>query len=198
MRMDQTQPFTAADVVNGYPMERLADMFRDSGEARFARRIARAIVAGRPFEDTIALAEAVRDAIPAPARRRGGHPARRVFQAIRLEVNGELDALPTALAAALRLVVPGGRVAVLTYHSGEDRLVKAAFAEAATGGCVCPPGLPCVCGAVATHRLVIRGSRTPAPEEIARNRRAESARLRAVERVSTTPGGGSGTAGERA
>lgn len=198
MRMDTTQLLTAADVVNGYPAQRLTVMFRDSGEPRYARRIADAIVAGRPFSDTVALAEAVRAAIPAPARRRGGHPARRVFQAIRIEVNGELDALPAALAAALRAVVPGGRVVVLTYHSGEDRIVKAAFAHAATGGCTCPPGLPCVCGAVATHRLVVRGSRTASAAEIGANRRAESARLRAVERVSTTPRDASATAGGRA
>jgi len=186
MRMDPDQPLTAGDVVNGYPEERLARLFRESGEARFGGRIARAIMAGRPFQDTVELAEVVRDAIPAATRRRGGHPAKRVFQAIRIEVNAELEALRSALATALDLLAPGGRLAVLTYHSGEDRLVKGAFVEAATGGCTCPPGLPCVCGATPSHRLVFRGSRTPDAAEVARNRRAESARLRVIERLEGT------------
>lgn len=183
MRMDPAQGLTAADVVNTYTVESLADLFRDSGEGRFARRIATAIAAHRPIGDTAALAEIIRDAIPAPARRRGGHPAKRVFQAIRIEVNSELDVLGPALEAAMALVQPGGRVAVLTYHSGEDRITKAAFVEAATGGCTCPPGLPCVCGADPAFRLVFRGSRTPGAAERADNRRSESARLRVVERV---------------
>jgi 16S rRNA (cytosine1402-N4)-methyltransferase len=107
-----------------------------------------------------------------------------VFQAIRIEVNGELDALSGALTAALGLLVPGGRLAVISYHSGEDRIVKAAFTTAASGGCVCPPGMPCVCGAVPLHRLVFRGSRTPSADEVSDNRRAESARLRVIERSS--------------
>ncbi len=183
MRMDTTSPLTAADVVNGYPTERLAALFRDNGEGRFAVRIARAIVAGRPFTDTVELSETVRSAIPAAARRHGGHPARRVFQALRIEVNGELDLLATALPRLLSLLAPGGRLAIIAYHSGEDRLVKATFSTAATGGCTCPPGLPCVCGATPTHRLVFRGSRRPTDAEVAANRRAESARLRVVERL---------------
>ncbi|HEY2427375.1 MAG TPA: 16S rRNA (cytosine(1402)-N(4))-methyltransferase RsmH, partial [Acidimicrobiales bacterium] len=186
---DPTQALRASDVVNGYTEERLARLFRENGEARFGGRIARAVVAHRPFEDTVALAEVVRDAIPAATRRRGGHPAKRVFQAIRIEVNAELDVLGPALRTALDVLAPGGRLAVLTYHSGEDRLVKGAFVEAATGGCVCPPGLPCVCGATARHRLVFRGSRTPGADEIARNRRAESARLRVIERIPENPEG---------
>ena len=188
MRMDPTSGLTAADVVNGYPVQRLAELFRASGEARFAMRIARAIVAARPVADTASLAETVRDAIPAPARRHGGHPARRVFQAVRIEVNAELDVLDTALAAALDLIAPGGRVAVISYHSGEDRIVKGAFADADRGGCTCPPGLPCVCGAVARHRLVFRGSRQPSAAEVAANRRAESARLRVIERTAGPAG----------
>ena len=103
----------------------------------------------------------VRDAIPAPARRRGGHPARRTFQAMRIEVNAELAVIPGALDQALDLLVPGGGCAVLAYHSGEDRIVKDRFVEAATGGCVCPPGLPCVCGAVPDVRLLWRGAHKP-------------------------------------
>jgi len=183
MRMDAGQPLTAADVVNGYPEARLAAVLADLGEERFARRIAVAIVAARPIEGTAALADVIRDAIPAPARRRGGHPARRSFQAIRIEVNRELEVLPSALDQALGLLVPGGRCAVLAYHSGEDRIVKQRFAEAETGGCQCPPGLPCVCGAEPEARLLWRGARRPSAEELARNRRAESARLRAVERT---------------
>ena len=187
MRMDTSQGHTAADIVNTYPEGRLAQLFRDNGESRFAGRIARAIVAARPFEDTLELADVVRTAIPAATRRRGGHPAKRVFQAIRVEVNAELDVLAPALGAALDLLAPHGRLAVLTYHSGEDRMVKAAFADAASGGCTCPPGLPCVCGAVPRHRLVFRGSRTPSTAEVERNRRAESARLRVIERLEEQP-----------
>jgi len=190
MRMDPGQALTAGEVVNSYGEARLAALFRENGEGRFASRIARAIVAGRPFTDTVSLAEAVREAIPAPARRRGGHPAKRVFQAIRIEVNAELDVLGPALRTALGLLAPGGRLAVLAYHSGEDRLVKAVLTEAATGGCTCPPGLPCGCGAVPSFRLPFRGSRTAGEEETRANRRAGSARLRVVERLAVRPGPG--------
>ena len=183
MRMDPGQPTAAADVVNGYPEARLAAVLTELGGERFARRIAAAIVAARPIEGTAALAEVVRAAIPAPARRRGGHPAKRTFQAIRIEVNRELAVLPAALDQALELLVPGGRCVALAYHSGEDRIVKARFVEADTGGCQCPPGLPCGCGAVPEARLLWRGARRPTPEEVARNPRAESARLRAVEKL---------------
>jgi 16S rRNA (cytosine1402-N4)-methyltransferase len=183
MRMDTTSGPTAADVVNGYDVDDLTRVLRDLGDERFARRIARALVAARPIESTAQLAELVRDAIPAPARRTGGHPARRTFQAIRIEVNGELEMLPDALDRALELLAPGGRCAVLAYHSGEDRIVKERFREAATGGCTCPPGLPCGCGATPTVRLLKRGAWKPSAAEIAANPRAESARLRAVEKV---------------
>jgi 16S rRNA (cytosine1402-N4)-methyltransferase len=185
MRMGPDAGLTAAEVVNTYPAERLAALFRANGESRFASRIARAIVASRPVEDTAQLAEIVRGAIPAPARRHGGHPARRVFQAVRIEVNGELAALDGALGGALGLVVPAARIAVISYHSGEDRIVKAAFAAAASGGCTCPPGMPCVCGAVPDFRLVFRGTRRPTAAEVAANHRAESARLRVIERLGT-------------
>jgi 16S rRNA (cytosine1402-N4)-methyltransferase len=183
MRMDRQWGVTAADIVNGEDEQVLARLFAENGERRFARRIARRIVEHRPVETTRQLAEVVRDAIPAATRRTGGHPAKRVFQALRIAVNEELDVLKTGLDAALDLLAPGGRCVVLAYHSGEDRIVKAAFRDAATGGCTCPPALPCACGAVPRVRLVTRGARKPSAAEIARNPRAESARLRAVEKL---------------
>jgi 16S rRNA (cytosine1402-N4)-methyltransferase len=183
MRMDRRQQMTAAEVVNGYGERELARLFAANGEGRFAGRIARAIVAARPLGTTAQLADVVRDAIPAAARRTGGHPAKRVFQAIRVEVNGELAVLPVAVDAAIGVLRPGGRAVVLSYHSGEDRLVKQRFLDASTGGCVCPPGLPCVCGAVPLVRLLTRGAKLPTKAEVADNRRAESARLRAVEKL---------------
>lgn len=183
MRMDRTAGRRAADIVNEASEADLARLFAASGEGRFARRIARRIVDARPIDTTGRLAEVVRDAIPAATRRTGGHPAKRVFQAIRIAVNEELDVLPTALDAAVDALRPGGRCVVLSYHSGEDRIVKERFRVAATGGCTCPPRLPCVCGAQPTVRLLARGARTPTPDEITRNPRAASARLRAVERV---------------
>ena len=182
MRMDQRQSLTAADVVNTYDEAALARLFAESGDRRLARRIAQAVVASRPHTTTRQLAETVAVAVPAPARRRG-HPAKRVFQALRIEVNRELDILPAAVDAAIDLLAPGGRCVVLSYHSGEDRLVKERFAHAATGGCTCPPGLPCGCGATPTVRLLNRGARKPSAAEIVVNRRAESARLRAVEKL---------------
>jgi 16S rRNA (cytosine1402-N4)-methyltransferase len=183
MRMDRTENWTAADVVNGYPEDRLARVLSDNADERFARRIARAIVAARPIDDTAELAAVVVAAIPAAARRRGGHPAKRTFQAIRIEVNRELEVLPDALDAAVDAMSEGGRVAVLSYHSGEDRIVKDRLRRASTGGCTCPAGLPCVCGAVATVRLLRRGGTTATAEEQATNRRAASVRLRAAEKI---------------
>jgi 16S rRNA (cytosine1402-N4)-methyltransferase len=183
MRMGPDARRSAADVVNTYDEAELARLFADSGERRFARRIAKAVVAARPLATTSELAEVVRGAIPAAARRTGGHPARRVFQAIRIEVNGELEVLGPALDAALDLLLPGGRCVTLAYHSGEDRLVKDRFLTASTGGCICPPGMPCTCGAVPVVRLLNRGARKPSAAEVAANRRAEAARLRAVEKL---------------
>ncbi|HZQ29041.1 MAG TPA: 16S rRNA (cytosine(1402)-N(4))-methyltransferase RsmH [Acidimicrobiales bacterium] len=183
MRMDRSAARTAADVVNTYGEAELARLFADNGERRFARRIARAIVAARPMRTTDELVEVVRGAIPHAVRRTGGHPAKRVFQAIRIEVNDELDVLAPALDTAIDLLAPGGRVVILAYHSGEDRIVKERFVHAATGGCNCPPGLPCVCGATPVVRLLTRGARKPTAAEVAANPRAESARLRAVEKL---------------
>jgi 16S rRNA (cytosine1402-N4)-methyltransferase len=182
MRMDPTQRLSAADVVNGYAVDDLTRVIRRYGDERFASRIARAIVAARPIASTGQLAEIVRAAIPAATRRRGGHPARRTFQALRVEVNAELEVLPVALDAAIDVTVPGGRIAVLSYQSGEDRIVKDRFRRG-TGVCDCPPNLPCVCGA--RHRLrLVRGiARRPGEEELATNPRAASARLRVAERI---------------
>jgi 16S rRNA (cytosine1402-N4)-methyltransferase len=181
MRMDPSAPVTAADLVNDLPEDQLAALFRENGEGRLGGRIARAVVRARPLTSTRQLAEVVASAVP-PAARRRGHPARRVFQALRIVVNDELGQLEAALPVALSHLGPGGVCAVISYHSGEDRFVKQAFAAAASGGCVCPPGLPCVCGAVPRHRLVFRGSRKPSPSEVASNPRAEAARLRAIVR----------------
>jgi 16S rRNA (cytosine1402-N4)-methyltransferase len=182
MRMDRSQAWSASDVVNGYDEAQLAHIIRRYGDERFATRIARAIRAARPIESTVELAEVVTAAIPAAARRTGGHPAKRTFQAIRIEVNGELDALPAAIDQAVDATAPGGRIAVLSYHSGEDRIVKQRFAEA-LGPCTCPPDLPCVCGAVQTVRVVRKVPKRPSAAEVAANRRAGSARLRVVERI---------------
>jgi 16S rRNA (cytosine1402-N4)-methyltransferase len=189
MRMDTDAQWSASDVVNGYDEAELRRVIRKYGDERFASRIARAIVASRPIETTTELAAIVTGAIPAAARRTGGHPAKRTFQAIRIEVNGELEVLAPAIDAAIEAVVPGGRIAVLSYHSGEDRIVKDRF-RAATGACECPPELPCVCGAVQTVRLVRGVRRTPTDAEKASNRRAASARLRVAERTEPTRRGG--------
>ncbi len=188
MRMDRSQSLTAADVVNTYPIDRLTSVLHDYGDERFAGRIARAVVAARPLMSTAQLVDVIRDAIPAPARRRGGHPAKRTFQALRIEVNSELDVLGPALDQAIEVLVPGGRLAVLSYHSGEDRIVKERFRQAETGGCVCPPGMPCVCGARPSVRPLRRGVRRPSADEVATNPRAESARMRALEKLARDTG----------
>ncbi|MFN8053338.1 MAG: 16S rRNA (cytosine(1402)-N(4))-methyltransferase RsmH [Acidimicrobiales bacterium] len=187
MRMDRSSGRTAHDVVNEYSAEQLADVLDRYGDERFSRRIAAAVVAHRPVETTTELADIVRDAIPAPARRTGGHPAKRTFQALRIEVNEELDALASALDQAIDLLLPGGRCVVLSYHSGEDRIVKDRFRRAETGGCVCPPGLECVCGAEPQVRLIRRGAQKATAAEIEANPRAASVRQRAVESVTFRP-----------
>jgi len=186
MRMDQREQWTAGDIVNGYEESQLAQALRRHGDERFATRIARAIVAARPVETTTQLAEIVVSAIPAAARRTGGHPAKRTFQAIRIELNRELEVLPTALDVAIERTVEGGRIAVLSYHSGEDRIVKQRMRFAETGGCACPPELPCVCDAVQTVRIVRGVARTPSETELSTNPRARSARLRVVQRIAPT------------
>lgn len=180
MRMDTTENTTAADIVNNASEAEIARLLRDFSDEKFSGRIARAIIAARPIQTTSELAEVVASAIPAPARRRGGHPAKRTFQALRIALNRELEILPNAIDAAVRRTKVGGRVAVLSYHSGEDRIVKARFKQLSTGGCECPSQLPCGCGAKSTVRLV-RASSKPSADEQSKNPRSTSARLRVAE-----------------
>ncbi|PZS35235.1 MAG: 16S rRNA (cytosine(1402)-N(4))-methyltransferase [Pseudonocardiales bacterium] len=185
MRMDPTTGLSAADVVNDYPVAELARILREYGEERFAGRVAAAIGrerAGGRLTSSARLAELVRDAIPAATRRTGGHPAKRAFQALRIEVNGELDALRTVLPLAIDRLRPGGRIAVLSYHSLEDRMVKRAFAQGAANRT--PPGLPVVLpGSEPILRLLTRGAEKPGDNEVVGNPRAASARLRAAART---------------
>lgn len=185
MRMNQAGELTAAEVLNTYPADRLARVLRQYGEERFARRIADAVVRERtraPLTSTSRLAEIVRDSIPAPARRTGGNPAKRTFQALRIEVNGELEVLHRALPAALDAMAVGGRILVLAYHSLEDRAVKQALAAKTAD--TTPPGLPVSLEqARPQFRLLTRGAERPAADEVAANPRAASARLRAAERI---------------
>ena len=189
MRMDTAQSLTARDIVNTWSEEHLRRILFDYGEERYAPLIAAAIVRRRirkPFETTVELAETVRQAVPARALREKQHPAKRTFQAIRIAVNGELDALNPMIQSAVRHLAPGGRLAVITFHSLEDRIVKRAFRELSTG-CTCPPGFPvCVCGKVPQIRLVNRKPVTPGEEELSRNPRARSAKLRIAERCIVT------------
>jgi 16S rRNA (cytosine1402-N4)-methyltransferase len=183
MRMDPGRPVSAADLVNGAPESELARLLHAYGDERYARRISAAIVAARPITSTEQLAEVVRDAVPAPARRRGGHPARRTFQAIRIAVNDELAILPASLDDAIDLLVPGGRCVALAYHSGEDRIVKDRFRLAAAGGWTGPSHLPTPPDVRPAVRLLRRGAWRPGADEVAANPRAEAARLRAVEKL---------------
>lgn len=180
MRMDLRDELTAAVIVNEWSEEDIALLLKNYGDERFARRIARSIVAARPLGTTGELAALVADSIPAPARRRGGHPAKRTFQALRIAVNQELEILPSAIDRVISRTSTGGRVLVLSYHSGEDRLVKERFAFHVSGGCTCPEHLPCACGARPSARRLRLPSR-PTESERTQNPRSSSARLRAVE-----------------
>jgi 16S rRNA (cytosine1402-N4)-methyltransferase len=185
MRMNRSQQLSAHTVVNEYDEQALTAMLRRNADEKFASRIARAIVAARPVTTTTQLSDIVASAIPAPARRRGGHPSKRTFQAIRIEVNAELDILPGALRDTISLLAPGACLAVLSYHSGEDRIVKQVMRTAETGDCACPPNLPCGCGAAKTVERV-RVSREASRDEQARNPRSTSARLRVVRKLRTS------------
>src|SRR5689334_14362942 len=195
MRMDPDDELTAADVVNEWDERRLATLLRDYGEERYARQIARALVRARakaPLETTNELVEVVVDAIPAPARFAGGHPAKRVFQAIRIAVNDELGQLDAALPAAWELLRVHGRFAGISFHSLEDRRVKR-FLAARTRGCICPPDLPvCGCGRVPEAELLTRRSVAPTPGEVAANPRAKSARMRAARKLDVQRPDGAG------
>ena len=175
MRMDTSTGQTAAEVVNTYTESALSRMLKVYADERFASRIARAIIAARPVRTTLQLAEIITKAIPAATRRTGGHPAKRTFQALRIEVNDELRVLETALDRALDALVPGGRCIVISFQSGEDRIVKDRFRFAETGGCTCPSGLPCVCGALPRGRMVHRGVVRPQEAEVSANPRSASA-----------------------
>jgi 16S rRNA (cytosine1402-N4)-methyltransferase len=183
MRMDPAADLSARDIVNEWDERELATIFRRYGEERFSRQIARAIVSRRserPFERTAELVETIKAAIPAPRRFGDGHPAKRVFQALRIAVNDELASLEQALPAALAMLRPGGRLAVISFHSLEDRIVKR-FLAAQARGCTCPPDLPvCVCGKEPAVRLLARKAVRPSPQETAENPRSASARLRAA------------------
>jgi 16S rRNA (cytosine1402-N4)-methyltransferase len=187
MRMDpsSSQP-TAADIVNSYSEADLTRIIREFGEERWASRIAAFIVAARGqhrLETTEQLVEIIKAAIPAAARRTGGHPARRTFQALRIEVNRELEVLERGLRAAVRWLAPEGRVAVISYHSLEDGIVRDVFSELAQG-CVCPPDLPvCRCGKTPVVRIITKRPIVPSDEEIEANPRARSARLRVAQRL---------------
>lgn len=188
MRMDPGKHTpTAAEIVNHYNEADLARVIRNYSDEKWASRIASFIVKARkdaPIETTGELVDIVKAAIPASARRSGGHPAQRTFQALRIEVNSELDVLRTALESAIRWLSPGGRIVVISYHSLEDRIVKDVFRQASQG-CTCPPGLPvCACGNKPILRNVTRKPVLPGAEEVERNPRARSAKLRVVERVS--------------
>lgn len=185
MRMDGSGPLTAADVLNTYAVGDLTRIFRSFGEERFALQIARAIDRARsetPFVTSGPLVDLIRDVVPAPARRRGGHPAKRVFQALRIEVNDELGALRRAIPAAMDATAVGGRVVVMSYQSLEDRLVKQAFA--ARTAVTAPPGLPVIPeSAQPEFTLLTRGAERASEAEQEANRRAAPVRLRAVERI---------------
>ena len=185
MRMDTTAPLTAADVVNTWSQEELRRILYEYGEERYAPAIAKAIVRARetaPVNTTLELVEIIRGAMPPAALREKQHPAKRSFQAIRIAVNGELDALPPMLEAAVDGLNPGGRLAVITFHSLEDRIVKRTLADLAKG-CTCPPEFPvCVCGRKPRVRLVNRKPVTADGAELADNPRARSAKLRVAEK----------------
>jgi len=188
MRMDPSRPHSAADLVADASEQDLTRIIRTYGEERYARQIARAIVRRRalaPITTTGDLVEVVRSAVPTPALFAGGHPARRVFQALRIEVNHELEVLESGLESAFGLLAPGGRLAVISFHSLEDRMVKR-FMRARSQGCICPPDMPvCGCGRVAEADLLATKAQMPRRHEVERNPRAKPSRLRALRRRDT-------------
>ena len=186
MRMDRSQRISAHEVVNGYTESELARILFDYGEEKLARQIARNIVRARsekPIETTLELAKIVEDTYPAKTRWKFGHPAKRTFQAIRIEVNDELSSLGEAVTAMARRLEKGGRMAVITFHSLEDRIVKSAFKELSLA-CTCPPDFPvCVCGKVQEVELVNKKPITASEEELENNSRSQSAKLRVIEKM---------------
>lgn len=186
MRMDRSQRISAHEVVNGYTESELARILFDYGEEKLARQIARNIVRARsekPIETTLELAKIVEDTYPAKTRWKFGHPAKRTFQAIRIEVNDELSSLGEAVTAMARRLEKGGRMAVITFHSLEDRIVKSAFKELSLA-CTCPPDFPvCVCGKVQEVELVNKKPITASEEELENNSRSQSAKIRVIEKL---------------
>ncbi len=183
MRMDTTSDFSAYDVVNGYSENELMRIIGTYGEERWAKRIAQFIVKNRPVKTTLELVEIIKAAVPAGAREKGGHPAKRTFQAIRIEVNGELSSVEEALSKAVSLLKSGGRIGVITFHSLEDRLVKQVFQTLAKG-CTCPSSFPvCVCGKKPEIKIITKKPVLPGEEEIEGNSRAKSAKLRIAEKL---------------
>jgi 16S rRNA (cytosine1402-N4)-methyltransferase len=185
MRMDQSTGMSAAEVLNTYAPGELVRILRQYGEEKQAKRIVSAIVrerAGEPFSNSARLVELIRDALPQAAKRTGGNPAKRTFQALRIEVNGELDSVEAAIPAAVRAISVGGRVVVMSYQSLEDRIVKQVFAAGAAN--TAPPGLPVVPERYQPRlKLLTRGAELPTEEEVAENRRAAPARLRGAQRI---------------
>lgn len=185
MRMDRSNKMTAADIVNDYSESELYRVIRDYGEDRFAKNIAKHIVQARQkkrIETTVELNEIIRGAIPAKVRQTGGHPSKRTFQALRIELNHELDVLNESIDGMIDILKPGGRLAVITFHSLEDRIVKRRFQEN-MNPCICPPEFPvCVCGRVSKGKIVTRKPILPSEEEIENNKRAKSAKLRVFEK----------------
>lgn len=185
MRMDTRQSFSAKEIVNGYSEMELYHVIRDYGEDKFAKNIAKHIVMARkkkPVETTGELCEIIKAAIPAKIRAEGGHPAKRTFQAIRIECNKELEVLRESLETLIELLNPGGRLCIITFHSLEDRIVKAAFKKA-ENPCICPPNFPvCTCGRVSQGKVVTGKPILPGEEELSGNPRAASAKLRIFEK----------------
>lgn len=191
MRMDRTSEYTAEDLVNEEPEQEIARIIREYGEEKWAARIAKYIAEERKkyrIDSTLKLVEIIKKAIPAAARREGGHPAKRTFQALRIAVNDELEALKSALQDGVKILRPGGRIAVITFHSLEDRIVKTVFNDMEKP-CTCPPRLPvCVCGKEPLLKVITRKPITASEEELQKNSRAKSAKLRAALRVSSKRG----------
>lgn len=186
MRMDLSSELDAYKVVNTYSEENLAKIFFEYGEEKFSRRIAAEIVktrSAKPIETTLELSELVKKCIPQKTVKKGSHPAKRVFQAIRIEVNGELAILESALNDFFDVLKPGGRLAVISFHSLEDRIVKNTFASLAKG-CVCPKDFPvCVCGKKPRGKIITRKAVVPSDDEIDRNKRSKSSKLRVIEKL---------------
>lgn len=186
MRMDQSQPMTAKNIVNEYSEQELFRVIRDYGEDSFAKNIAKHIVKARqdkPIETTGELNDIIRAAIPARVRQGGGHPSKKTFQAIRIELNRELDVLEQSLDKMIGLLNPGGRLSIITFHSLEDRIVKNIFRKN-MNPCICPPEFPvCTCGRVPTGKVITRKPIVPDAEEISNNKRAKSSKLRVFEKI---------------